>query len=413
MLSRSFVAPATASPEIETATRAARKKAAPPLSSSAPQSKARRFPSLGQKRPAPCATGGGLRYRLRSSADLLSAPPMRWLVKGLVPQTGLALLFGPSGAGKSFLLLDLVGSVAEGSLWFGLRTVKAPVVYLCLEGADGFANRIRAWEKATGRPFPPNVRVVAQPFDLHTDGDVEELLQGVGAFVKELPGCAPPLVVVDTLNRAMPGGDENGSADMGRSLSACSRLSQATGGTVLLAHHSGKDGERGPRGHSSLPAAADASILVTRLGQRRRWEAKKVKDGQDGVVKTFDLERVVLGVDADGDELSSCVIRADATSPAAPPGPVLSAAVKSALGSLRVALEMQGSGRAANGPVKVPTQGWRKVFYERCSAPSPSGKRNALKRSKDELVALGLLVDRGSHLEVQAAGLELLASIRS
>jgi hypothetical protein len=95
---------------------------------------------------------------------------------------------------------------------------------------------------------------------------------------------------------------------MGKVLSHCKSLHKATGALIVLVHHSGKDATKGARGWSGLKAAADAEIEVTRNGDYRTVRVSKMKDGQDGQQWTFKLMPVLLGIDNDGDEISSCVI---------------------------------------------------------------------------------------------------------
>lgn len=61
--------------------------------------------------PPPFTPG---RFSLLTPSDLKSIPPMRWLVRGCIPETGLGAIYGPPGSGKSFLVLDLMGAIAEG-----------------------------------------------------------------------------------------------------------------------------------------------------------------------------------------------------------------------------------------------------------------------------------------------------------
>lgn len=53
------------------------------------------------------------RFRLLTPADLASLPPVKWLVRGVLPTEGIGAVFGPSGSGKSFLVLDLLATVAN------------------------------------------------------------------------------------------------------------------------------------------------------------------------------------------------------------------------------------------------------------------------------------------------------------
>lgn len=243
------------------------------------------------------------RYKLRTAAELAALPPLVWLVRGVLPAEGLAALFGASGSGKTFLALDATAAVAEGRRWFGYRVNRAPVVYVGLEGEAGLSQRVQAWDKHHGRPAPEGLRfVVSQPFDLLQPDDVAELAEacrGAG------------LVVVDTLNRAAPGVDENSSQDMGRIIEAAADLQRRIGGLVLLVHHAGKDSTKGMRGHSSLHAALDAAIEVRRDGDAREWRIAKSKDGADAESIPFRLEVVTLGIEPDSTPLTSCAVVAD------------------------------------------------------------------------------------------------------
>jgi hypothetical protein len=242
------------------------------------------------------------RYKLLNATNLKQRPYLPWLVKGVLPAKGLAVIYGPSGSGKSFLSLDLAASIAEGKSWFGRRVNSAPVVYLALEGEDGIRQRTEAWVQHNGEPLPNNLQFILQPFKLSDAKDVDEL-------AKVLPkGC---VLIIDTLSKASSTSDENTSHDMGVLTDAAKRLQVLTDGLVLLIHHTGKNESAGMRGHSSLSATIDASIQVSRQGSLRHWTFDKVKDGADGVSEGFKLLEVELGIDADGDPITSCVVQRD------------------------------------------------------------------------------------------------------
>ncbi|MCA8094420.1 AAA family ATPase [Burkholderia anthina] len=247
-----------------------------------------------------------LRYRLQSAADLLSAPPLRWMVQGVLPASGFAAVYGPSGSGKSFLVLDLCAAIADGSEWFGRRVNSASVTYVCLEGEAGLGKRAKAWSIRQRRNLPTRLRFVTQPLDLRQPEDVADLCAAVLTA-----GGRDGLLVIDTLNRAAPGTDENSSVDMGQLIEACKEIQRQLGGVVLLVHHTGKDGTKGLRGHSSLYAALDAAIEVSRNDARREWSVAKSKDDADGGRQAFTLRVVELGDDEHGEPVTSCVVVAD------------------------------------------------------------------------------------------------------
>lgn len=239
------------------------------------------------------------RYQLLGGDDLRNLPALAWRVRGVLPANGLAGLYGPSASGKSFLAFDLAAAIGEGSTWFGCRVEAASVVYCALEGEGGFKLRVAAWEAFNGRALPHNFKMILQEFRLTEPQDLADL-----ASVVPLGS----VVILDTLNRAAPTADENSSKDMGEILSAAKKLQSMTKGLVLIVHHTGKDANRGLRGHSSLFAALDAAIEVSRNGDRREWKIAKSKDGEDGDARSFKLEIETLGNDEFGDPITSCVV---------------------------------------------------------------------------------------------------------
>jgi hypothetical protein len=249
------------------------------------------------------------RFNVLSADDVCKAPPLEWLIKGVIPKHGTGVVFGASGSGKSFFVLDACCAIAgEDSLFYGYRVKHAPVVYVSLEGQAGLGNRLNAWKTHHEKPIPNTLKFIIEPFNLLTD-DVPALADSV----MRAGGGEGTLIVIDTLNRAATGANENDSKDMGLIISATSELQRLTGGLVCLVHHSGKDSSKGMRGHSSLHGALDAAIEVSRDSDRRKWTIAKAKDGADGVAHQFKLEILQIGIDADEDLISSCVAVPDNT----------------------------------------------------------------------------------------------------
>ena len=242
-----------------------------------------------------------MRYTLLKAAEIVDRPPLRWMVRGVLPAEGIAALYGPSASGKSFLALDLATAIASGTEWFGCRVNQAGVVYAALEGEAGFSQRVKAWQLHHSQDIPDALQFIMQPLDLRTD-DVTELADAVTA------SGSGGLLVIDTLNRAASGADENSSQDMGQLIDAAKALQSKLGGLVMLIHHSGKDATKGLRGHSSLYAALDAAIEVRRDNDRREWCISKSKDGNDSAAHPFRLEVVEIGEHDDGEPITSCVV---------------------------------------------------------------------------------------------------------
>ena len=274
-----------------------------------------------------------MRYALLSDADLCKLPPMQWRIKKVLPEKGLAAVFGASGSGKSFAVIDMSQAIAAGHEWFGYKSKPCNVVYCALEGEGGIAGRVAAYRIRHGATAQ-NIRYLVQSFSLLERGDITELAQAIQAI-----GGGAEVVILDTLNRAAPGADENDSKSMGQIIAAAKELQTLIGGLVILVHHTGKDASKGLRGHSSLHAALDAAIEVRRDGDSREWLIAKSKDGEDGEAHPFKLDIVELGIDEDGEPITSCTVHpleqiADSIKKVMPPKSGNQRAVWDALGEI-------------------------------------------------------------------------------
>ncbi len=254
-------------------------------------------------RPPEAAPKGERRYTLKSTDDMSAMIPARFRVKNILMRDGLAAIFGPFSSGKSFAALGLAFAISDGMAWFGRRVEPCDVLYIVLEGEAGLAQRVKAYRKRHGATAGKRLRFITAPFSLLFADDVDALVASVTAA-----GIRDGVIIIDTLNAATPGIEENGSADMGLVIAAVKRIREACGGLVILVHHAGKDATKGLRGHSSLGAALDTIIEVTRDGDRRFWKLAKCKDGTDGEEYPFRLEVVEVGTDEDGDPITSCVV---------------------------------------------------------------------------------------------------------
>jgi hypothetical protein len=117
------------------------------------------------------------------------------------------------------------------------------------------------------------------------------------------------MIVVDTLSRAMAGGNENGPEDMTRFIGNLDVLRDLTGAHIMVVHHSGKDTAAGARGHSSLRAATDTEIELE-VGDTGLRIAKttKQRDMEPKPPLGFTLAVHELGQDEDGDTVTTCTI---------------------------------------------------------------------------------------------------------
>lgn len=217
-----------------------------------------RIPDVADEQPRP---GERLRSRLLSAAEVIKRPPPEALIDGLLFRSTMALLYGKPKSFKSFLALDWALSVAGGRDWGDRSTAQGPVIYVAAEGLAGLGKRIQAWEQAYGHARK------ASGEDFYVLAERVRLLhlEDVAALVDLAAIMRPALVVLDTLNRSLAGGDENNSRDMGMAIDAIDRVRQ-TGSTVLVVHHADKEG-RNYRGHSSLEGAVDTVLRLEKVGR--------------------------------------------------------------------------------------------------------------------------------------------------
>ena len=120
-------------------------------------------------------------------------------------------------------------------------------------------------------------------------------------------------VVLDTLNRSL-NGSESSDEDMSAYVRATDAIRETFDCSVLVIHHCGINDSR-PRGHTSLTGAADAQLSVKRdYTGNILVTVEFMKDGEAGDTIVSKLESVEVGIDEDGEPISSCVVvEAEAT----------------------------------------------------------------------------------------------------
>ena len=255
--------------------------------------------------------GNPRHFRLLSDRDLQRLPVQRWLVKGIIPQASVGTVFGQSGTFKSFLVLDLLAHIANGHPWFGHRVTAAPAVYVPFEGQGGIPRRVAAWRIARMRngcsDADTNMRYITDRMNLRQQADRDKLVQTLTEC-----GWAGGVLCIDTLAQAGAGIDENSSEGMGEMIAIFQELQHRLGGTVLVVHHEGKTASAGMRGWSGLRGALDFAIKCWRDDEWDKSDAQfvldKVKDGEDGRAFNFSMLRVHIGMDEEGDEISSLTV---------------------------------------------------------------------------------------------------------
>jgi len=180
--------------------------------------------------------------------------PNPWVVHGLVPSGGMALVAGKPKAGKSTLARALALRVARGEPVLGRDTMQGPVLYLGLEDPR---EAIKGHFRRMG---------AAEADDLHVyTGKVPEYAQVW--LADQLAKRDPVLVIIDTMQFFLGIAEINEYGQVVNALRSILDLFRGKRCAVLIVHHAGK-GERSGfdaiLGSTGILGTVDTAILVKR-----------------------------------------------------------------------------------------------------------------------------------------------------
>lgn len=248
----------------------------------------------------------------------IKASTRPWRVKHAWPMRGVAFIVGASGSRKTFFSLDALLKLAGGApaVW-GRRAKQCGVVYVAAEDPDGCTARVDAWKrsKARHRATPLPFELVPQAPNLLDEEDVSDLKAHLLEISDRMSALGTPMGVVafDTWSTCLPGADENSSMEMSKALEVLAKLAAELDILIVVVAHFGKSGASGGiRGWSGLGANSDGIIGLEVDEEEKdmtRVTFNKVKNGPGGGKLAFNLEEVDLGLDDDGDPMTSCVVR--------------------------------------------------------------------------------------------------------
>lgn len=330
--------------------------------------------------------------RLVSLGAIEAVLTSNYMVKGWLDRNCLSMLYGPSNAGKTFVALDIAMHIAADQQWRGLRVNGGPVLYIAAEGGAGIRNRLAAIKRDKPDMSAAPFTLLPVGLDLHGQGDAL-------AVCEIMPDADPALVVIDTLARSMGTGDENTAKDAAMFVRNCDLIREATGAHVMVIHHTGKDEDRGARGSSALRAAVDNEIQVTADGEIL---SRKQRDQEPPEPLHFKLRSVVLGVDEDGDPVTSAVV--DEAEPPKKERKPLTGKNEVAMQALQDAMRDHGETRSGNmyptNRKVVHVDHWRTAcdVHGLTSGVSDSAARQAFKRAKDKLMDMDEVREWGDHV---------------
>lgn len=237
------------------------------------------------------------------------------IVKGVLHQGSLTLIYGAPKSGKSFLTTDLFVSIAAGEeAWLGQKIVRSgPVIYLTCEGHSGFWKRLQAiaihrWGRlesfpeqfilAVGRPT--FIQIGQKNLALPRTDDIAKALDRYQKL-----GLNPVAIAIDTVFRSFAPGNVNSSDHMMAYVEAVQTIADR-GCALALVHHATKSAQT-PAGSVALIGAADTLVFVNGEDPHT-WEIEMAKDDGETNPRQFVLKVIDIGQDPDGEPASSCIV---------------------------------------------------------------------------------------------------------
>jgi len=220
-----------------------------------------------------------------------------YIIKGLLHRNSYVMLYGQPGEGKTFMALDMLFHIASGKEWHGRRVRQGTALYLAYEGMGGMRKRARALLHQYGDTDDP-LYMDSASYNLREKPGRQALGQLIAAMPEK-----PAVIVFDTFAHALCGGDENSAQDVGAFNTGIKALITATGACVIVLHHPTKVGDSA-RGSSALSGAVDTGIFL----EGGRLLSTKQRDVELAQPMGFKLVPVTIGVDADNDSITSCIV---------------------------------------------------------------------------------------------------------
>lgn len=316
-------------------------------------------------------------------------------VEHLFPKGELVAIYGNPKDGKSHVATYLLYRASLGLGSFGLDAIPCRVVYLALEGGNGFRNRVLALKRRFGESA--NFFPMRRPLNfLDDEQGVRDLVAGLRAFKADI-------IVIDTVTRALPGGDQNGQEAFSKLVGIVDGIRNETGVCAVLVHHAGVSGRM--MGSTVLPGALDVLLRVTHDEETgiRTLKIEDARDDEAGLEVKYRIEGFELAVDAKGKPIKTgivieCEDQTPTVTQAAKP---MSKNDAAALIWLRQAIDEYGE----MSPFGVPP-GMRAVTFDNWKAmarkrsDTPDNARKAVERACPRLQATRIIAANAPYVWV-------------
>lgn len=216
--------------------------------------------------------------RLTLADAFRARPPVERVVAGLLRRGSISIWYGAPGTQKSLLIADMCICVISGTRWLrgvdgagGYETKRAAIAWLDLDNGEGLSlERFEAAARGYGfdadsiHALEP-VHLWPLPLPLPSGADTALMLELADYCTRENIA----VLVIDNLQRISGRLDEK-TSEMDQVMANLRVIAERANLAIVLIHHAVKNaGERtrkgdALRGHSSIEAAVDLAMMITR-----------------------------------------------------------------------------------------------------------------------------------------------------
>lgn len=316
-----------------------------------------------------------------SGSELLSRETkIEYLIDGIIESNTTGLIFGPPGGGKTFIILDIALCVATGESWNGRKVAQGNVIYFCAEGNAGIPRRIQAWLDTHGMKSEDLHLLHVSTGTIDFSQENKELVTKTIQEISKNNSAPISLIIIDTLARHMPAGDdENSNKDMSKLIRLSDSIRENVGNCVVnFVHHTGNSSQNRARGASALTAALDYAISCN----SGELTFTKMKDAETPKGIRFKIVSVNIG--KNGEDLSSAVIEYSENSAKPQKGYL----TKNEANGLEILIETcVATGSTITNTYTVTEKMWQENYYQHSELQKPGQKQHSMNAAYNRMKA--------------------------
>lgn len=234
----------------------------------------------------------------------------------------VTLISADPKAGKTLVSQTLAMHIAAGLDFDANLTVtdRRPVLYFALESQTAIRKRLMAWKKYHDPLGDKYVDETTFPFFAVEDSinlleetariNLVEQIKAADAWWQKRGEKSMGVIVIDTLTKAMPGGDQNSVEDTSSVFDVIAKIKDAgIKAAVVIIHHNTKSGGQ-PRGSSNIQAEPDTLLTLAKNEDTDQLELKilMARSIDDDKSFLFDVVTEKLGISNQGYEITAPVL---------------------------------------------------------------------------------------------------------